>query len=127
MLLVHCAHGIICQDTPVISHSRRRKMHSMGKACAASGCCCRADAPAVFRRYWEYAYPIREFMAGTSKEAIQVTHHQNCLFSRRGMPQDRSLDAHTDYSTHCFADVASVLCSRELQAHSPSAYHAKAA
>ena len=32
----------------------------------------REDAQKVFRRYWEYTPPIREFMAATSKEAIQV-------------------------------------------------------
>ena len=26
----------------------------------------------MFRRYWEYTPPIREFMAATSEEAIQV-------------------------------------------------------
>lgn len=33
---------------------------------------CREDAQSIFRKYWEYAHPIREFMAGTSEEAIQV-------------------------------------------------------
>ncbi len=33
---------------------------------------CREDAHKVFRRYWEYTLPIREFMAATSEEAVQV-------------------------------------------------------
>ena len=98
-LLVHC-----------VQHDLLR--HSMRTACATLECCCRADAQAVFRRYWEYAYPIREFLAGTSEEAIQVI-YPDCLLNRRGRPQDCSLDPHAESLTHCTADVASMLCSLE--------------
>ena len=55
----------------------------MRMAAFLTECRCRADAPAVFRRYWEYAHPIREFMAGTSEEAIQVIKDPDCLPIRR--------------------------------------------